>query len=123
MMMLMMMMMMLLMMTVTINMYIYIYIYIYATPPSGTHALCLNRVKSSSCPYNFQSPFRFWVICKLRKAFILSPFGMWTEHKLTLLLSSTLWVPRWIPSTIRGLRRREALSGQSSASTSYPQRV
>ena len=39
--------------------------YIYATPPSRTHALCLNCLGSSSCPYkSLQSPL-FLVICEV----------------------------------------------------------
>ena len=42
-------------------------LYIYTLPPSCTHALCLNCLGSSSCPYNsFQSPL-FLAICEVRE--------------------------------------------------------
>ena len=54
---------------ISVSVYIYIYIHIYMEPymlpPSRTHALCLNCLGSSSCPYkSLQSPL-FLVICEV----------------------------------------------------------
>ena len=56
--------------------YVCVYIYIYATLPSCTHALCLNRLGSSSCPYKpFQSPL-FLVMCEVHRLSHVHPIEL-----------------------------------------------